>query len=410
MKKYLSLFAVATIVASSFTACLSDDDDNSSKNTPIGYISSAYVVNAGAYYSGIPGSLSKITCSYTQPTTSSTTSTPKFTSRASALSLGNTANDIMIYGEKAYIINTGDNELDVYDKNSLILLKTIDTKSLVDGTKGCQPRKLAAAGNLVYFTTFGVEDDGLGYKADSKGYVIAVDTVTFSMQKNYEVGPYPEDLVATGSSLDNYHVFVLNSDYGKGNGSISDISVVNGNGSVTTTTFENIKNPTQVEVAYNYMWILDNATYDDSYTQLTQSAVYQWGGSKTSAPTKAFEANMFAPLTSNNSNYAYLYFVKDAYSKTPTYGYYNPATGSTETLDISGIAQPCALGVNPYTGFLYVASLASFQDYSSSGYVNVYDYSTGKLLSSGLNAGVNPTAFAFDFKYIYNTASSVVGY
>lgn len=402
MKKLFSLLAAATIAATSFTSCLNDDDDNSSSN-PTGYISSAYVVNAGSYYSNIPGSLTKITGAYTASSTSTTSATLNFTS-GNLYSLGNTANDIMIYGQKMYVVNTGDNTINVYNRSTLGLIKTIDTQSLYDGAQGCQPRKLTGAGNLVYFTSYGVEDDGTGYKSGSKGYVTAIDTVSFAKQASYEVGSYPEGLVATGQSLSNYYVFVANSDYGQGDGTISTINVVSGTGTVTTTSFatSGIKNPTKVEVAYNYLWIQDAATYGGApdYAQLTSDAVYQWGGSTTSKPTKAFEASMFSPCTSYTS--VVLYFVKDPYSSTPTYGYYTPSTGGTTALAITGIAQPCAIGANPYTGLLYIASLAGANDYTSSGYVNIYD-STGKLYKSNLNAGVNPTDFAFDFKYIYNS-------
>lgn len=415
MKKLLSLLAFATLAATSFTSCLSDDDDsNSSYNTPTGYISSVYVVNAGSYNSNIDGSLSKITCSYTALSNSSSTSTSTASlnfSSSPIYSLGNTTNDIMIYGQKVYIVSTGDNLIYVYNRSTLSLQKTIDTQSLYDGTQGCQPRKLTAAGNLIYFTSYGFEDDGTGYKSGSHGYVTAIDTTSFAKQASYEVGSYPEDLVAIGETLNNYYVYVTNSDYGQGNGNISTINVVSGAGTVTTTIFDNIKNPTKIEVTHissyytsnYYLWIQDAATYGGApdYAQLTPDAVYQWGGSASSKPSKAFEASMFAPYMSSNSS-TVLYFVKDPYSETPSYGYYSQSTGNSTSLSISGIAQPCAIGVDPYTGLIYIASLAGANDYTSSGYANVYD-STGKVYKTNLNLGVNPTDFAFDFKYIYNS-------
>lgn len=413
MKKLLSLLAIATMTAVSFTSCLSDDNNSSnSGSTPTGYISRAYVLNAGSWGT-IDGTLSKITGTYTSSSSSSSSSTtsssPTYTSTTMG-TLGDTANDILVYGSKMYVVVTGTNEIVVYNRKTLSLLERINTQSLLGGgAEGCQPRHIAAANNLIYFTTYGV-DNNSSYVANSKGYVAAIDTTNFALQTKYEVGPYPEDLVAAsiGSSTTNYYVFVTNSDYGQGNGSISTITINNGTGTVATSTFDGIKNPTQIDIAGNYIWIQDMATYggaDTNYAKLTDDAIWAWGGSTTSKPTKTIEASMFATLTLTNyygSGDARLYFVKDPYG-TPSYGYYSVSSGSTTTLDgISGVAQPCAIGADPYTGNIYIASLATKGDYTSSGYVNIYNY-TGTLVKSQLGAGVNPTAFAFDFEYIYHS-------
>lgn len=410
MKKLLSLLAAATITAASVTSCLENDDNSgNSDSTATGYITSAYLVNAGSWGT-IDGTLSKITGTYTTSSSTSSTTAASLNFTASTIgSVGDTGNDILIYGNKMYVVVTGENAVRVYDKNSLSLLQSIDTQSLMGGTAGCQPRHIAAANNLIYVSTYGVEA-GTAYTADSKGYVAAIDTVNFALQTKYEVGPYPEDLVAAsvGSSTTNYYVFVTNSDYGQGNGSISTITINNGTGTVSTSTFSGIKNPVQIEVGGSYLWIQDMATYDSNYAKVTDDAIWAWGGSTSSTPTKVIEgAAMMAPLTLTTyggSSDARIYFVKDPYG-TPSYGYYSVLSGSTTSLDLSGIAQPCAIGADPYTGYIYVASLAAKGDYNSSGYVNIYKYSDGSLIKSQLGAGINPTAFAFDFKYIYKTSS-----
>jgi len=411
MKKLFYLWAAAIFTAASFTSCLSDDNNSGNGGTmPTGYITRVYVVNAGSWGT-IDGTLTKITGTYTSSsssTTSTTTGSLNFTSTTQG-TLGDTANDVLIYGNKMYVVVTGTNEVLVYDKNSLSLLERINTQTLLGGTAGCQPRHIAAANNLVYVSTYGVENNS-AYSADAKGYVAAIDTANFALQKQYEVGPYPEDLVAAaiGSSTTTYYVYVANSDYGMGNGSISTITVSNGSGTVSTSAFDGIKNPVQIEVGGNYFLIQDMATYNSStYAKLTDDAIWAWGGNTTSAPTKVIDgASMMAPLTLTTyggSRDVRIYFVKDPYG-TPSYGCYSVSSGATTSLDLSGLAQPCAIGADPYTGYIYVASLAAKGDYNSSGYVNIYDYS-GSLVKSQLGAGVNPTAFAFDFKYIYNSSS-----
>lgn len=379
MKKLLSMIAAAIIAATSFTSCMDSDSDDSG-TTYTGYVTTAYSVNAGQWHSG-DGSLTKITgmVSYTSSSVSMTAQ--------NQTNLGELPNDIMIYGNKLYVVGTGTNSIYVYNKKTLSLISQISTDGLM-GDAGEQPRCITGAGGNIYVTTYGVAD-GTPYSSDAKGYVAVIDTVNYSLKAQYEVGPYPEDIVAayTGSNTSNYTIYVANSDYAQGNGSISSISVKSGTASSPLIqTFDAIKNPTKLGIA-GTLWIQESATYNADYTEKTSAAIYQWDGS--TAPVKVVDAAMMAPvvLTSGYS-YAYrVYFISDPYG-TPSYGYYDYSSKiTTKITGISGISLPNAIDVDPYTGYIYIGTAA--------GEINVYSYD-GTPVKVGLSAGAYPTAFAFD--------------
>lgn len=389
MKKFLSMAAIAAAVAFSFTSCINDDDDSSdgSKNYT-GFVSNAYVVNAGLWGSG-NGSLSRIaaTASYSAGTVTFAAS--------DLVALGELPNDILFYGNRLYIVGTGTNKIYVYDKSTMRSIAQVSTTELMGETAGQQPRNIKIVGANMYVTTYGVSADS-GYPMDAVGYVAAIDTLNFQLQAQYPVGAYPEDIEASGT-LSNFNLYVANSDYGRGNGSISIINIVSGSTPTTTTkTFEGIENPTKFAISGYYMYILDFATYSDvDHSKLTNSTVYQWQG-VTYTPTKVIEADMMAPITfsSGTSTVSRLYYVNDIYG-TPKYGYYDLSSGNT-TMSVTGITKPSAIGVNPYTGYVYIAA--------TDGTTNVYSYD-GTLIQSGLSIGSYPTAFAFDFKYTTSTST-----
>lgn len=396
MKKLLSLLAVAMVTAASFTSCLSDNDDDNSGTSYTGYITTAYLLNAGAWHSG-NGSLTKITGTVIYNPSSVTVTSQNLQD------LGELPNDIMIYGNKLYIVSTGTNTVYVYDKNSMRSITQLSIDGMM-GDAGQQPRCITGAGGNIYVTTYGVAD-GTAYSADNKGYVAAIDTTNFSLKAQYQVGAYPEDIVAAYNSASTsayYTVYVANSDYGQGNGSISVINFTNGTASSPQTkTYDNIKNPTKLGIA-STLWIQESATYEydatsGAYAQKTQDGIYRWDGSNT--PVKAVDAAIMAPaVLSNGYSYVYrIYYVSDPYG-TPSYGYYDISSGSTTTLNgISGINSPCAMAVDSNTGYIYIGS--------SDGQVNVYSYD-GTPIKVGLTAGSYPTAFAFDTPKVLTSTSS----
>ena len=228
MKKYLLGLAVLLMGTAVMTSC-SDDNDGPETYLQV-YSTGAYVVNSGNMYSNIESSLTAIDYA-------SSTATQNVFKAANGRTLGNTANDGIVYGNKIYLAVDQSNTIEVIDKKTKQSIKQIKTTELLGNAEGAEPRHISADGGKVYFTTYG-------------GYVAAVDTTSFALQKKWKVGSYPEGLV-----IGNGNLYVANSNYGKGGGNISCINL--SNDKVETKNIEGVNNPTSIYYASNVLYVLD---------------------------------------------------------------------------------------------------------------------------------------------------------
>ena len=234
MKKFLFSFAVI-MSTTLFTAC--NNDSNGSHEYVVPVSDGVYVVCSGNSGSTIPGSLTYYDYS-TQKATQKA-----YSAANGGATLGMTVNDALRYGDKFYIVVDGENSLFVTNAKTLKLIQRIDltSESMLGEADGVSPRRIAAYDNKIYVSTFG-------------GYVAAIDTVTFSLNKKYKVGSYPE-----GVTISNGYMFVANSDYGNGNASISMIDLTTG--TEQTLRNENIRNPQEIAVAGSDIYFLDFGQY-----------------------------------------------------------------------------------------------------------------------------------------------------
>ena len=219
MKKSLFLFAVLLLGVLAITSCDSNDDD-APVVTPVVVSHGAFVACAGNMASHISGSLS-----YYDYKASSVTNNAFL--QANGRQLGGTVNDGLAYGGKIYLVATDENSIEVVDK-TLHSIHHISTTALLGNADGKSPRHLAADGGRIYFTTYG-------------GYVGAIDTTSFALQDKFKVGSYPE-----GVTIANGRIFVASSDYGNGNGSISEINMASQQ--VIDHKISDIVNPQKVYV------------------------------------------------------------------------------------------------------------------------------------------------------------------
>ena len=119
MKKYLLSFAVLMMGTFLFTAC-SDDDDDDRQPVAVDVSEGMFIVGSGNTRSNIDGNLTYI--NYTNGT-----STLNAFQKANGKSLGKTANFALVYGQKLYIAVDGENTIWVCDKNTLKVIKQINT-------------------------------------------------------------------------------------------------------------------------------------------------------------------------------------------------------------------------------------------------------------------------------------------
>ena len=381
MKKYLLGLAVLLMGTAVMTSC---SDDNDGPETYLQeYSTGAYVVNSGNMYSNIKSSLTAIDYA-------SSTATQNVFKAANGRTLGNIANDGIVYGNKIYLAVDKENTIEVIDKTTKKSIKQINTTELLGKAEGADPRHIIADGGKVYFTTYG-------------GYVAAVDTTDFALQKKWQVGSYPEGLV-----IGNGNLYVANSNYGAGGGNISCINLANDN--VETKNIEGVNNPTSIYYAAGLLYVLDNQYYDASYNAYGENSLrtveFAQGTSQ-----KVADGNYAACVTTGAATTARTsvekvrphFFVLNApYGGTPSVSVFVAGITQPQPMTLSEMpVSPCGIFADPLNGHIFVLSYrlgdSGYADYNGNGYVVEYD-STGKKLHE-YETGVGSCAMFFDSAY-----------
>ena len=210
MKNFFKFFSVFAVV-SLFAAC-SDDENSSSRPDTSGEI--LYVLNSGDWKSN--------NSSLTMYNVSTGESVQGYFELVNGRGLGNTANDIIVYGDKMYIAVAGESSIEVADT---------DAKSLKRIECGAQPRYLAAYDGKVYATYY-------------NGFVARLDTLTLEVDALLKVGRNPEQLAICGDKL-----YVANSggmDYNSELGYDNTVSVVDIENFREIEKIDVVLNPSQV--------------------------------------------------------------------------------------------------------------------------------------------------------------------
>ena len=377
MNKYLLSLAVMAMGATLLTGCLGDDSKGSDTPAEIPVTKGVFIINNGSSYQSIDGSLTYINYATMTPSAQQ-----NVYQKVNKRSLGGTPNDVLVYGQKVYIVGFDENIIFVLDARNSEELKKVSTIDLLGEADGKGPRRLAAFDGKVYFTTYGNGD---------KGSVSAIDTTSFALQKQYQVGSYPEGLAFGIDDANIVTLYVANSDYGKGNGSISKIDITSGN--VTNTEFEKVKNPQEIAVeTTGNLYVLDYGHYVEASKTQLDAGVYKISGNSVS---------LVVPNATGMAVYGpFIYTFNDPYGSTtgPSYSVYDISSNSAAKLNLSGdsdhsIVSPAAIAVDPITGNIFIASRQKDPDTGYPaylpGFVNVYQ-------GYGLNA--NPGQFVESFQ------------
>lgn len=381
MKKYLLGLAVLLMGTAVMTSC---SDDNDGPETYLQeYSTGAYVVNSGNMYNKIESSLTAIDYA-------SSTATQNVFKAANGRTLGNTANDGIVYGNKIYLAVDQSNTIEVIDKKTKQSIKQIKTTELLGKAEGADPRHIIADGGKVYFTTYG-------------GYVAAVDTTDFALQKKWQVGSYPEGLVIGKGNL-----YVANSNYGAGGGNISCINLSNDN--VETKNIEGVNNPTSIYYAAGLLYVLDNQYYDASFNAYGENSLRTVSFAEGKSQ-KVADGNYAACVTTGAATTARTsvekvrphFFVLNApYGGTPSVSVFVAGITQPQPMTLSEMpVSPCGIFADPLNGHIFVLSYrlgdSGYADYNGNGYVVEYD-SAGQKLHE-YETGVGSCAMFFDSAY-----------
>lgn len=346
------------------------------------YSTGAYVVNSGNMYSKSESSLTAIDYA-------SSTATQNVFKTANGRSLGNTANDGIVYGNKIYLAVDQSNTIEVIDKKTKQSIKQIKTTELLGNAEGAEPRHIIADGGKVYFTTYG-------------GYVAAVDTTSFALQKKWQVGSYPESLV-----IGNGNLYVANSNYGYGGGNISCINLSNDN--VETKNIEGVNNPTSIYYASNVLYVLDNPVYGPApdYATTGENALraVSFAEGKSQKVADGNYAVCVTPGTTTRTPQlvrSYFFVLNAPYGGTPSVSVLAAGSTQPQALTLSEMpVSPCGIFAAPLNGHIFVLSYRlgdkGNPDYNGNGYVVEYDRAGQK--QHEYETGVGSCAMFFDSAY-----------
>ena len=224
--KFSKLFLSALAASLLFVSC-SEDDNLPDRYIPLGaYDSGVLVLNQGGFGHG-DASVSYISFGFTA------FENDIFSLVNPDIILGDTAQDVGLYGTSAYIILNGSNKIEIVNRYTLQSTGTID-----EGLSN--PRYMAVYNGRGYVTNWG---DAANPNDD---YVAIIDLATNTVTGNISVAEGPERIIENEGKL----YVAQTGGYGYGD-KISVIST--SNNAVTTVTVGDV--PNSIQIKDGFLWV-----------------------------------------------------------------------------------------------------------------------------------------------------------
>jgi len=277
-------------------------------------------------------------------------------------SLGDVANDMIIYGSKVYIVVNVSNLIDVLDKNTGASIKQIKRADIQ------QPRCITSHNGKVYACYF-------------DGSVVKIDTLSLEIEATAQAGRNPD-----GICIANNKLYVSNSgglDYPNYDNTVSvfDLNLFSEIKKITVGM-----NPKEIKADQNgNVYVVCNGNYDDIAPCLQRI------NSNSDAVEKTFDLEVVNFDFYNNSMYFYTYDYATSTASYRILDLLNDHITNTNFISGNSLPQtPYGININPYTGDIY---LTDALDYTSMGDVHCYG-SDGKKKFQ-FEAGLLPKKVVF---------------
>jgi len=354
MKKVL-YFVSALFVASIFTSC-TKDEPTPSKTPVTASAQSVYVLNQGT--------MNQNNSTLTMYNLADLAVTTDWFTTQNGVGLGDTGNDMAIYGGKIYIVMNVSSYVEVTDLKG----KAIKKIPLFNGTIARQPREIAFYKNKAYVCSF-----------DSS--VVRIDTTTLAVEAITKAGSNPDGICVANGKL-----YVSNSGGLNYPNFTNTVSVIDIPTFTQTKTITVVMNPFTLKTGDDgKVYLLSRGNYGSIAGALQQI------DPTTDAVTTTYPNSSAVDFALDGTK---LYYCNFDYSTMKSSVKVMNLTTSTATDFITdGTVIPLVSGitVDAATGNVYVASSAS--DYVSNGKVFCFS-PTGKKLFS-FTTGVNPWKMVF---------------
>lgn len=351
---------LAVIVTVCFFACRKDN--TAEKKSPEPVTAGVYILNEGGFTN------SNASLSYLSYETGFVNS-DIYASANEGAELGDTGQDIKIYGSKTYIVVHGSHRVVVLNTQTAKLIKLVAVAP--EGAAPAFPRYMAFARGKVFISAY-----------DDKVYVL--DTASLAVEKMIPVGKDPEGMAVVGNKL-----YVANS--GGLSGFDNTLSVIDVN-SLTELKKITVAINCNAIVADNYgdLYVTSRGNYADIKPELYRISTSTEQVSPLTIPATAIAikddiAYIYkANYNTNTQSYDIGYLTLNVKDETPGRSFITDGTDAD-------IVIPYGLGVDPVSGDIFVADAGDFQ---TAGKVLVYGKDGKKKRSFG--AGVSPSGFAFN--------------
>lgn len=296
--------------------------------------------------------------------------------------LGDTANDMAIYGNKIYIVVNVSSTVEVIDFTTGKSIRQI--QMLRDNGSSRQPRSIAFDKDKAYVCSF-------------DGTVARIDTTSLEIEAIITAGRNPDDICVQNNKL-----YVSNSgslDY-SGPGVDNTVSVID------ITTFKETK---KIEVGPNPGKILPGL--EDAVYVVTQGADIEAGDyhlvridSRTDVVTNTYDEKALSFTIDGPIAYLYTY---DYQTKASAIKVFDLTTGTVIRdnfiTDGTIIQTPFSIQTNPFSGNIYITEA---YNYTIKGDVLCFNQQ-GQLQYRLNEIGLNPNTIVFSDKASQNDASDI---
>ena len=366
MKKLFKLLLSIT-VSLSFFSCSDNDDPNPIIDPVIDEANGAYILNRGSYYNGIDGSVNYVNLE-------TGLNTPDIFMSVNGRSLGAGPNSMAVWGDFLYILVYESNTMEIVDRNTMMLVKQIKFDG-TGGIEGSGPRHIAMSDTKAYITMF-------------DGDVISFDCLTLKCELSLAVGDNPEGIAIVDDyiyvAISGGMNYMLNKPYD------NKMVKIDKRNFTVEKKFEVGLNPTDVVTNGTDLFVLCMGNYED-----VDAAVYKVSGDTSFkfAP---------ATLIAIDNNYLYAINAPWSSTEPVSYLKYPVNNSSNPTSFVAAgeeVDSPNAIAVEPVSGNVFVASVRlenGWPSYTTDGYYCIYS-PDGQKLDEG-ETGIDPYAIVFNYK------------
>lgn len=362
MKKFITFAAIAALTALSMTSC--DDNDDDPIPVPVEISEGVYVLNSGNQGGSIDGSL-------TYYDYANGTATQNVYQAANSKSLGITIPGAVVYGSKIYIVGSLENTVFIADRKTLKEIATVTTEIKDD------------EGKLVKVKGRGIcAGEGKVFVATYNNTVIAIDTLTNKICREYESGDYSD-----GICYSNGYLYTGDTAYGKYGTdsplkpSVSKINVTTGE--TTIIRNKDFRNPTDIVCVDGRIFVQDKGYYDKSTGKSIQVDQNLFELNEDGSIKKSICPA--STICASNDKIYIIYYPYGA-GKTPEYKVYDVKTGILNTFcDGKEVLYPNLISVDPAKNIVFISSYqlksgTTSADYKVDGFIAMYDATTGDFI------------------------------